>query len=76
MITVRTSTYSKDDLIFLYHVLHTGLERNCRLISNMEDNPIKCKDCKQRIACREAQSAMHHLYSIMLRNEVRKPKGK
>jgi len=63
MITIRTGSYSKDDVNFLAGVLYDGLSKGCYAIE-MKGKGAVCDECKNRIACNEAQSALHHLYSV------------
>ena len=64
MITVRTGAYSKEDLDFLAKVFVTGLEKSCYNYS-YGCNSMVCAECKSRIACKEAQSALHHTLAVL-----------
>lgn len=64
MITVRTGAYSKEDLDFLSKVLVSGLEKSCYNYS-YGCNTLVCAECKARIACKEAQSALHHTLAVL-----------
>lgn len=64
MITVRTGKYSLEDLDFLSKVIATGLEKSCYNY-NYGCSTIVCNECHAKIACREAQSALHHTLAVL-----------
>ena len=64
MITIRTGSYSKDDVIFLVEVLRTGLQKNCFNFPYEKTSEV-CAECRNKIACNEAESALHHMLAIM-----------
>lgn len=74
MITLRTTEYTKQDVIFLYNVMKLGLEHSCVMMRDNIENRYFCDDCENRIACREAQSAMHHLLNILSTNQAKQRK--
>lgn len=78
MITIRTGAYSDKDVAFLIDVLVDGLRKTCYLFNSdvMVFNPLnvanyECTECKQKIACKEAQSALHHLISVYCREQTK-----
>ena len=75
MITIRTGAYSNDDLLFLASVLEDGLKKNCFAFSTL-NNVHACEECKNKIACREALSALHHVYAVYYNKEAKIKNGK
>ena len=69
MITIRTNPYTKEDFLFVEQVLHTGLGHSCFNVFGNTDVEI-CKNCKQKISCKELQSAMHFVLAKIYRNEA------
>ena len=70
MITIRSGAWTREDLIFAYSVLRDGLEKNCFAFSENKAGMI-CNDCKQKTSCKELQSALHHILSIVYRKEAK-----
>ena len=69
MITIRTNPYTQEDFLFVEQVLHTGLSHSCFNVFGNTDVNI-CENCKQRISCKELQSAMHFVISKIYRIEA------
>ena len=70
MITVRTGAWTKSDKVFLAEVLDTGLRKNC-YVYNMAGDSTACAKCSHSISCTDIQSAYHHIFSILLRDEAK-----
>ena len=69
MITIRTNHYTQEDYLFVAEVLHSGLTHSCFNFTPNNDANI-CENCKQRISCKELQSAMHFVLSKIYRIEA------
>ena len=70
MITVRTGAWKKADKVFLAQVLDTGLRENCYVYATVGVAP-ECAECSHSISCKDMQSAYHHIFSKVLRDEAK-----
>ena len=70
MITVRTGAYSKEDVGFLAEVLRTGLQKNCFNFPYEKTSEV-CAECRHKIACNEAESALHHVLAVMCSKQAK-----
>lgn len=69
MITIRTHGYTQEDFLFVEQVLQAGLSHSCFNVFTNTDVSI-CENCKQKISCKELQSAMHFVLAKIYRNEA------
>lgn len=69
MITVRTGSWTKEDKVFLGEVIDKGLEKCCFAYGTGCQKTI-CQECKNKIACADLRSALYHIMSIVVREEV------
>ncbi|MBO7733460.1 MAG: hypothetical protein J6S67_12925 [Methanobrevibacter sp.] len=69
MITIRTNPYTQEDFLFVNQVLHTGLSHSCFNFAYNTDAEM-CNNCKQKISCKELQSAMHFVLAKIYRIEA------
>lgn len=71
MITIKSTSYRKEDVIFVTGVIDRGLCGCCEKYSTYHDkNKIDCERCVNKTACTDLQSAYHYMIAKMLRMEA------
>lgn len=77
MITIKSTSYHKDDATFVADVLDRGLCGCCEKYSSYYDpQDIACEGCTHKIACADLQSAYHYMITKALRMFAEENTGK
>ena len=71
MITIKSTAYTKEDVIFTINVLSEGL---CNLCVNkavgIVNKDLECVECHHRIACSDLQSAYYYMLAKLTRMDA------
>ena len=62
MITIKSTAYTKEDVIFTINVLGNGLNNLCvNQAVGIVNKGLECVNCNHKISCTELQSAYYHM---------------
>lgn len=68
MITIKSTSYRKDDAMFVPDVIDRGLCGCCEKYSSYYDpHEILCEGCTHKTACADLQSGYHYMIAKALR---------
>lgn len=71
MITIKSTAYTKEDVIFTINVLGNGLHNLCvNQAVGIVHKGLECVDCNHRISCSELQSAYYYMFAKLRRMET------
>lgn len=72
MITIKSTAYTKEEVLFAVNVLHDGLQVNCAEFFEEHTVPDeqRCIGCPNKISCTELQSAYLYMLSKFKRMEA------
>lgn len=77
MITIKSTSYHKDDAIFVADVINRGLCGHCeQYLSYCDPKGRNCEGCTHKTACADLQLAYHYMLAKALRLFAEENTGK
>lgn len=71
MITIKSTAYTKEDVIFTINVLGNGLSNLCvNQAVGLVNKDLECVDCNHRISCSDLQSAYYYMLAKLTRMDA------